>query len=377
MKFVDLNVQYKKIQEGILSGISKVLDSGQYILGAEIDKLEEELRQFVDSKHAITISSGTDALLVAMMALGISSGDEVITSPFTFIATAETMALLGAKPVFVDIDPTTYNMDPSKLESVISPKTKAIMPVSLYGQCPDMDAINKIAKKRDLFVIEDGCQSFGATQNGKKSCNLSTIGVTSFFPSKPLGCYGDGGACFTNSDETAKRIKQIRLHGESRRYCHEVIGINGRMDTIQAAVLLEKMKIFPEEINLRQKVANRYSENLNDFVITPRIQNGNTSVFAQYTILVNNRDELSKSLYEKGIPTAIHYPVPLHLQPAFEFLGYAKGSFPVAEETAEKVISLPMHPYLEEGEQDQIIKEIIALKNKKNVQSIYLDLPLR
>lgn len=377
MKFVDLNVQYKKIQEGILSGISKVLDSGQYILGAEIDKLEEELRQFVDSKHAITISSGTDALLVAMMALGISSGDEVITSPFTFIATAETMALLGAKPVFVDIDPTTYNMDPSKLESVISPKTKAIMPVSLYGQCPDMDAINKIAKKRDLFVIEDGCQSFGATQNGKKSCNLSTIGVTSFFPSKPLGCYGDGGACFTNSDETAKRIKQIRLHGESRRYYHEVIGINGRMDTIQAAVLLEKMKIFPEEINLRQKVANRYSENLNDFVITPRIQNGNTSVFAQYTILVNNRDELSKSLYEKGIPTAIHYPVPLHLQPAFEFLGYAKGSFPVAEETAEKVISLPMHPYLEEGEQDQIIKEIIALKNKKNVQSIYLDLPLR
>jgi UDP-2-acetamido-2-deoxy-ribo-hexuluronate aminotransferase len=293
------------------------------------------------------------------MALGIKAGDEVITTPFTFIATGEMIALIGAKPVFVDIDEKTYNIDPNKIEAAITAKTKAIMPVSLYGQCADLDAINAIAAKYHLPVIEDAAQSFGATYKGKKSCNLSTIGCTSFFPSKPLGCYGDGGAIFTNDDELAKQMGYIRLHGQDRRYHHPVIGLNGRMDTLQAAILLPKLAIFPEEVELRAKVGKRYSELLAARGIkTPFIETHNTSVYAQYTVLVKDRDAVARKLQERGVPTAVHYPIPLNLQPVFGYLNQPKGSFPISERIAEQVISLPMHPYLSEKDQDMIVAAV-------------------
>lgn len=335
----------------------------------EVKQLEERLAQYVGVKHCITVSDGTKALLIAMMALGIKAGDEVITTPFTFIATGEMIALLGAIPVFVDIDPRTYNIDPAKIESAITLKTKAIMPVSLYGQCADFDIINAIAAKYGLSVIEDGAQSFGASYKGKKSCSLSTIGSTSFFPSKPLGYYGDGGALFTDDDQFAKLMREIRLHGQDRRYHHPIIGINGRMDTLQVGILLAKLDRFIDwEVQQRQAIGTRYSERLNaacqqteeKFITTPYIEQHNISVYAQYTILAEDRENLQKKLSAAGIPTAVHYPITLNLQPAFAYLNKPEGSFPVAEEMAMRVMSLPMGPDLSKLEQEKIIATLCA-----------------
>ncbi len=361
IEFIDLKTQYQSIKADVDRRIHAVLDHGQYIMGPEVKELEEKLAAYVGVKHCITASSGTDTLLIAMMALGIGSGDEVITSPFTFIATGEMIALLGAKPVFVDIDPRTYNIDPAKIEAAITPRTRAIMPVSLYGQCAEFDAINAIAEKHGLAVIEDAAQSFGATYKGKKSCALSTIGSTSFFPSKPLGCYGDGGALFTDDDGLAKLMREIRVHGQDRRYHHPRIGLNGRMDTIQAAVLLAKMEIFPREVEERARIGAHYSKLIADKragIVTPYIEPHNTSVYAQYTVQVDNREALQQKLKEAGVPTAVHYPIPLNLQPAFAYLNQPAGSFPVAEVVAKRVMSLPMDPLLQANVQQLIVDHL-------------------
>lgn len=359
MDFIDLKTQQNRIKAQLDANIAKVLAHGQYILGPEIVELEQKLAAYTGAKYCITVASGTDALLIALLALNIRPGDEVITSPFTFIATAEMIALAQAIPVFVDIDARTYNIDPAQIEAAITPRTKAIMPVSLYGQCADFDAIHAIAAKYNLPVIEDAAQSFGAEYKGRKSCNLSTIGCTSFFPSKPLGCYGDGGAIFTNDDSLAQTMSYIRVHGQDRRYHHPLIGVNGRMDTLQAAILLPKLKIFPEEVRLREQIGRRYSELLSARGIqTPYIEPHNLSVYAQYTILVKNRDAVQQKLQARGIPTAVHYPIPLNLQPVFAYLKKPKGSFPVAERVAEQVLSLPMHPYLSEKDQDMIVNAV-------------------
>lgn len=357
--FVDLKTQYARLREPIRQRIDRVLEHGQYIMGPEVAELERKLAEFVGTRHCIGVSSGTDALLVAMMALGIGAGDEIITTPFTFIATGEMIALLGARPVFGDIDPLTYNLDPERIEAAITARTRAIMPVSLYGQCADFDAINAIAERRGLPVIEDGAQSFGATFRGRRSCGLSTVGCSSFFPSKPLGCYGDGGACFTDDDSLAARMKQIRAHGQDRRYHHPLIGINGRLDTLQAAILLAKMDILDAEVAARERIGAAYSERLAGLVHTPHIDARNTSVYAQYTVEVESRDAVQAALNQQGIPTAVHYPVPLNLQPAFAHLGQTAGSFPVAENAARRVMSLPMHPYLEPAQQDAICTALL------------------
>lgn len=357
MQFIDLKQQYARIEDDVLARMRAVLDHGQYVMGPEVAELEEKLADYVGVKHCVSMSSGTDALLVALMAYGIGPGDEVITTPFTFIATAEVIALLRAKPVYVDIDPKTYNIDPQLIEAAITPNTKAIMPVSLYGQCADMDAINAIAEKHGLPVIEDGAQSFGATYNGRRSCGLSTIGCTSFFPSKPLGGYGDGGACFTNDDALAKVMGEIRNHGQDRRYHHPLVGINGRLDTLQAAALLAKLPIFQDEVERRDRIGARYSELLKDVAVTPHVEAGNLSVYAQYTIQVDDRDALQKALGDAGIPTAVHYPVPLNQQPA---LRDADAVVPVSDATAERVMSLPMHPYLSEADQDAVVAAVKA-----------------
>lgn len=355
MEFIDLKSQYAIHKQAIDLRIQKVLDHGQYIMGPEVSELEERLAAETGIKHVIGVASGTDALLIAMMALGIRAGDEVITTPFSFIATAETIVLLGAKPVFVDIDPGTLNLDPALLEQAISERTKAIMPVSLYGQCADFGRINEIAGKHDIPVIEDGCQSFGATHRGRKSCSLSTIGCTSFFPSKPLGCYGDGGACFTDDDELAAAMREIRAHGQERRYHHARIGINGRLDTIQAAILLAKLELFPAEIEARQQIGQRYTELLDGSVDTPWIEPFNTSVYAQYTVQVENRETIQQALKEAGIPTAVHYPVPLNRQPALKM----NDNFERSDRASGRVLSLPMHPYLSESDQQEIVNALI------------------
>ena len=357
VQFIDLKTQYASIKEAIDKRIQTVLDHGQYILGPEVAELEEKLADYVGVKHCIGVASGTDALLMALMALDIGSGDEVITTPFSFIATAEVIRLLGAKPVYVDIRPDTYNIDPELIESAITKNTKAIMPVSLYGQCADFDAINAIAAKHNLPVIEDGAQSFGATYKGKKSCGLSDIGCTSFFPSKPLGGYGDGGAIFTNNDDMALIMRQIRVHGQDKRYHHARVGINGRLDTIQAAVLLEKLNIFDNEVAARIRIGARYSKLLAGSVTTPHIDKANTSVYAQYTIAVDDRAAMQEALKNADIPTAVHYPIPLHKQPA---MLDESADVPVSTELSDKVMSLPMHPYLSEDEQDKIVAEIKA-----------------
>jgi UDP-2-acetamido-2-deoxy-ribo-hexuluronate aminotransferase len=358
IEFHDLKAQYRRLKERIDARMQAVLDHGQYIMGPEIAELEQKLAAYAGAKHCIGVSDGTMALLVAMMALDIQPGDEVITTPFTFIATGEMIALLRAKPVFVDIDPKTYNLDPAAIESAVTPRTRAIMPVSLYGQCADMDAINAVAARHRLPVIEDGAQSFGATYKGRRSCALSTIGTTSFFPSKPLGCYGDGGACFTDDDELARRMRQIRVHGQAQRYVHPMIGVNGRLDTLQAAVLLAKLEVFDEEIARRVQVAGRYGARLAGVARTPWIEPRGTSVYAQYTIEVDNRDAVQKRLKAAGVPTAVHYPVPLNLQPAFAGLGLGEGSFPRAEAAARRVMSLPMHAYMDPGQHDFIIEAV-------------------
>jgi UDP-2-acetamido-2-deoxy-ribo-hexuluronate aminotransferase len=354
MEFVDLKKQYQLLKPAIDRRVQAVLDHGQFIMGPEVRELEEQLAVYTGSPHAIACSSGTDALLMALMALGVGPGDEVITTPFSFIATAEVIALLRATPVFVDIDPRTYNLDPAHLPQAINAKTRAILAVSLYGQCADFDAINGIAARHGVTVIEDAAQSFGATVKGRRSCNLSEIACTSFFPSKPLGGYGDGGACFTNSPELAGKIRQIREHGQDRRYHHPVLGINGRLDTLQAAVLLAKLAAFPREVEARQRVAARYDRLLAGKVATPWVEPNCTSVYAQYTIQVEDREAIVAALKAKGIPTAVHYPIALHRQPVFQSLGLGEGAFPLAEAAARGVLSLPMHPYLSEPQQREV-----------------------
>lgn len=358
MQFIDLAAQQERIKEKLDANIRKVLAHGKYILGPEVHELEDKLAEYTEAKYCITCANGTDALQIALMSLGIGSGDEVITPGFTYIATAETVTLLGATPVYVDIDATTYNLDPSLLEAAITSRTKAIIPVSLYGQCADFDIINQIAQKHNLPVIEDAAQSFGATYKGKKSCNLSTIACTSFFPSKPLGCYGDGGAIFTNDEELATIIRQIARHGQDRRYHHIRIGVNSRLDTLQAAILLPKLEILDDEMQSRRHVATNYTKLLNDAGIktTPVVQLYNESAWAQYTIQVDNRDKLQAKLKEQGIPTAVHYPIPLNKQPAVA----SDAELPIGNTVAQRVMSLPMHPYLKADVQKYIVSSILG-----------------
>lgn len=350
--FANLQHQYLLYKNEIDTAIHAVLNKSNYILGEECDLLERELEAFTSTKHAIVCSSGTDALLLAMMALDIQPEDEILTTPFTFIATAETIALMKATPVFVDIQAETYNIDPSKIEAAITPKTKAIMPVSLYGQPPDLDEIKAIADKHNLKVIIDGAQSFGATYQGKTDSALGDISCTSFFPAKPLGCYGDGGAVFTNDDGLAEKMRMLRVHGQGQRYHHKYIGIGGRLDTLQAAVLLAKLPHYRQEIKMRQQIAQSYSDKLPDTpeVVLPKVKPDRTSVWAQYTLSAENRGLLQERLQKAGIPTAIHYPKPLHLQECFGYLNYNVGDFPIAEKAANQVISLPMNAFLTENE---------------------------
>ncbi len=358
MQFIDLAAQQALIKEKIDHNIQQVLTHGQYILGPEVAELEEKLATFVGAKHCISVANGTDALQIAQMAFGIGPGDEVITPGFTYIATAETVALLGAKPVYVDVCPKTYNLDPQLLEAAITPRTKAIIPVSLYGQCADFDAINAIANKHGIPVIEDAAQSFGATYKGKHSCNLSTVATTSFFPSKPLGCYGDGGAIFTNDDELAVVLRQIARHGQEKRYHHVRVGVNSRLDTLQAAILLPKLEIFAEEIQQRQQVASWYMEQLANAKITaPVIEEHNQSAWAQFTIQVENRDAVQARLKEQGIPTAVHYPIPLNKQPA---VADSSVNLPIGDAIAEKVMSLPFHPYMSEADVEKVVKALVS-----------------
>lgn len=358
MQFIDLAAQQARIKDRIDANIQKVLAHGKYILGPEVAELEERLAAYTGAKYCITVANGTDALQVAQMALGVGPGDEVIVPGFSYIATAETVALLGAKPVYIDIDSRTYNMDPAKLESAITQRTKAIIPVSLYGQCADFDLINAIAGKHNIPVIEDGAQSFGASYKGRKSCNLSSIGCTSFFPSKPLGCYGDGGAIFTNDDELATVLRQIARHGQDRRYHHVRVGVNSRLDTLQAAILLPKLAILEDEVSLRNQAAERYSQLFNQAGIdtTPYLEEHNVSAWAQYTIRLENRDVVQANLKGTGIPTAVHYPIPLNKQPA---VADERAHLPVGDDAAERVISLPMHPYLAKHDQQRVVNSCI------------------
>lgn len=358
MEFIDLKKHYNHYKDSIDGRIQKVLDNCSYIMGPEIAELESVLQEFVGVKHCITVASGTDSLEIVLRALNVGINSEVITVPFSWISTAEVISSVGAKPVFVDIDPKTYNLDTDLLESAITEKTKAIIPVSLFGQMPDLETINAIAGKYNIPVIEDAAQSFGATRNGKRSCGASLAASTSFFPAKPLGCFGDGGALFTNDDSLAENIKAIRNHGGLVRHNHTHIGMNGRMDTIQAAVILGKWHGFNNELDLRHRIGARYSTLLSDTVDVPFILEGNTHVYAQYTVRVpaDKRHSIMEALKLNGIPTGIYYPKCFHEQPAFQHLGYKLGDFPQSEQASKEVLSLPMHPFLSESEQDFIIK---------------------
>jgi UDP-2-acetamido-2-deoxy-ribo-hexuluronate aminotransferase len=358
IEFIDLKAQQMRIKDKLDVAMQRVLTHGQYILGPEVAELESRLADFVGAKFCITCANGTDALQIVQMALGVGPGDEVITPGFTYIATAETVALLGAKPVYVDVSPHTYNLDPNLLEAAITPRTKAIIPVSLYGQCADLDAINKIAQRHGIPVIEDAAQSFGASYKGQRSCNLTTVACTSFFPSKPLGCYGDGGAIFTNDEALALVIRQISRHGQDRRYHHVRVGVNSRLDTLQAAVLLEKLAIFDEEIELRQQVASEYDRLLSGVgLATPFVESNSKSVYAQYTLRVDNRDVFQQRMTAAGVPTVVHYPIPLNRQPA---VADANQSLPIGDRIAEQVVSLPMHPYLNKSQQAFIVEQIVC-----------------
>lgn len=361
--FAKLQYQYQLYKKDIDQNIQAVLNKSNYIMGEEVARLEGELQRFTQAKHAIACSSGTDALLLAMMALNIEPGDEVITTPFTFVATAETIALMKARPVFVDVDPVSFNIDVSKIEAVITEKTKAIMPVSLFGQPADMDEINVIAKEHGLKVIIDGAQSFGATYKKQAEVHHCDIYTTSFFPAKPFGCYGDGGAVFTNNDDYAEKMRMIRVHGQNKRYHHKYVGMGGRLDTIQAAVLLAKFSKYPQEITMRQTVAENYTNKLKAIVNVPVISIDKSSVWAQYTIRLQHRDEIQNKLKEQGIPTAVHYPMALHLQECFQYLDYQQGDFPMAEFLAEEVMSLPMNPFLAKEE-----VEYISIQLEESIQ---------
>jgi len=366
MQFIDLKAQYHRIQGEVDRRMKRVFEHGQFVMGPEIKELELRLAEYVGVRHCIALSSGTDALLIALMALGIGPGDEVITSPFSFIATASMIKMLGAKPVFVDINPQTYNLNPALIEQAITSKTKAILPVNLYGQCADYDAINAIAKQHGLHVVEDAAQSFGATYKGKKSGALGTIGCTSFFPSKPLGCYGDGGACFTDNDELAVKMAQIRNHGQDRRYHHICLGINGRLDTLQAAILLAKLDIFDDEVQSRAAAAKLYDALLGEYVTIPYVESHNQSVYAQYTIRIENRDHVAEILAAQQIPTAVHYPLPINSQPLFSTLnGATHAIFPHSDLAAKQVLSVPFHPYMKEPEIEKITEVLLkALTHK-------------
>lgn len=361
IEFIDLKAQYRALKPVIDARIAAVLDHGRYIMGPEIAELEERLADYVDVPHCISVASGTEALLIALMALNVGPGDEVITTPFTFAATAEVIALVGATPVFVDIDIADCNIDATLIEAAITPATKAIMPVSLYGQCADMDAINMIAARHGVTVIEDAAQSFGATYKGRRSCGVSTIGCTSFFPSKPLGCYGDGGAIFTTDAELARAMREIRVHGQSKRYQHDRVGVGGRLDTLQAAILLAKLDTFDEEVAARIAIGDRY---LDAFVQTSkvgtiRVVSDRACVWGQFTILVDNRKELIEKLATVGVPTAVHYPIPLHKQNAYASICRVSGKMNYAECAASRVVSLPMHPSLAVDMQNRIIASVL------------------
>lgn len=357
MQFIDLSKQQKIIRHKIDENIKGVLDHGQYILGPEVEQLEEQLSLFCGAKYCISCANGTDALQIALMALNIQPGDEVITPGFTYIATAEAVALLGAKPVYVDVNSKTYNLDNSKLEKSISSKTKAIIAVSLYGQCSDFDSINTIANRYGIPVIEDAAQSFGAKYKERNSCNLTTIATTSFFPSKPLGCYGDGGAVFTNDPTLAIKIRQIARHGQDKRYHHVRVGVNSRLDSIQAAILLAKLEIFPEEIELRNQIASTYNSLLSDLApdILPYVETHNMSVWAQYTIKLKNREQVQLQLNKEGIPFAVHYPIPLNKQPA---VADNNVDLPVGDGVSKEVLSIPMHPYINLSDQEKVVRAL-------------------
>ena len=379
MQFIDLAAQQDRIREKVEANIKTVLDHGRYIMGPEISELEKSLGAYCGVKHAISCASGTDALLLALMAHGVGSGDVILTTPFTFIATAEVIRLLGATPVFVDIDSATFNIDPGKIELALSAlqtgdstlyplpkgsglKAKGIIAVDLFGLPADYQRINAIAKENGLFVIEDAAQSFGSEYHGKRACRLADVACTSFFPAKPLGGYGDGGMCFTDDDSLADAMRSLRIHGKGgHKYDNVRIGINGRLDTLQAAILKAKFEIFPEEVNLRQQVADRYNELFSDNLSLqiPDVPKGYLSVWAQYSLLAPNedqREQFQSKLKGAGVPTAVYYPRPLHLQTAFKGLGHQAGDFPVSEDFSKRIFSLPMHPYLSESDQESIVK---------------------
>jgi UDP-2-acetamido-2-deoxy-ribo-hexuluronate aminotransferase len=358
MEFIDLKTQYYRYQAAIDSRIHSVLQHGHFIMGPEIAELENALAQYVSVKHCITVSSGTAALEIALRALGIGPGDEVITVPFTWISTAEVIGLAGAKPVFVDIDPQTFNLNADLIEPAITERTKALIPVSLFGQLPDLERINQIAAKHDLAVIEDAAQSFGAQRHAHRSCGMTLIACTSFFPAKPFGCYGDGGALFTNDSLLAEKMQAIRTHGGTQRHHHTCLGMNGRFDTLQAAILLAKFPHFQWEVQERGRIGARYTQALKNVCITPEVAPGNTHVYAQYTIRAPRREQVAARLKEQAIPTAIYYPKCLHEQPVFEKLGFGWGDFPQAEKASREVISLPMHPFLTERDQDHVIASL-------------------
>lgn len=370
MNFVDLKTQYQRVREQIDSGIQNVLGHGQFVMGPEVAQLEQRLADYVGVQHCVSVSSGTDALLAAMMALNIRPGDEVITTPFTFVATVETIALLGAVPIFVDIDPISYNIAPEAVSVAITERTRAIMPVSLYGQCFAVDEVRKIASVAGVPVIEDAAQSFGASSAGRRSCGLSEIGCTSFFPSKPLGCYGDGGACFTDDADLASILRQTRNHGQDRRYHHARLGLNGRLDTLQAAVLLAKLDVFDGEVGRRAAIGRRYTAALiaggaastRDAelgLLVPFVPDDQVSVYAQYTVQVDDRDAVIGALGEQGIPTAVHYPIPLNEQPAFADIP-VRHDLSVSTRVSRRVLSLPMHPYLDDQEQGRVVQALLS-----------------
>jgi UDP-2-acetamido-2-deoxy-ribo-hexuluronate aminotransferase len=355
VEFIDLKEQYRRYKTEIDQRMQAVLNHGHFIMGPEITELEHMLASYVGVKHCLTVTSGTDSLEIALRALGIGAGDEVITVPFTWISSAEVIRLVGAKPVFVDIEPKSYNLDVNHLEKAITPRTKAVMPVSLFGQMPDYDRINVLAAKHGLPVIEDGAQSFGASQGGRRSCGVTLIGSTSFFPAKPLGCYGDGGALFTTDDGLAEKMRAIRTHGGLKRHHHPLLGMNGRFDTLQAAVMLAKMPQFDWEVRERGRIGARYTELLCSSCAVPEVMPGNTHVYAQYTIRIPTRDQVAAKLKEQGIPTAVYYPKCLHEQPVFAACGNKLGDFPEAEKASREVLSLPMHPFLSAADQDCVI----------------------
>jgi len=370
LNFVDLAAQYQALKPDIDSRMQAVLNHGQYIMGPEIDELEQLLSAYTQTRHCITVSSGTASLEIALRALGIGPGDEVITVPFSWISSAEVIPLVGATPVFCDIEPDTFNMDPEAFRRAITPRTKAVIPVSLFGQMPDLETINDIADSRGIAVIEDGAQSFGASRNGRPSCGASYIGSTSFFPAKPLGCYGDGGALFTDDDQLADAMRAIRTHGGLQRHHHTLVGTNARFDTLQAAVVLGKWPRFEHELERRRALADAYTEALSAAYTTPVTAPGNIHAWAQYTIRVHpdHRETLRQALQQRGIPTGVYYPRCFHEQPVFAGLGYRFGDFPVSERASREVLSLPMHPYLSDPDRDTIIEALLGVNQNQEMK---------